>query len=205
MTWCYQDMTLQETIKYSSVKTDGCTNETDENLEKYNTDEYNKLYWSVPTKVSICLLVTCNWRMYWHMFIGYASPTNILGRWPRPMPRTRVLYVPCLTDKHMSIRSSVNSWTYWFFYTDCLFWLSPRMESLQNKSKNTCIYHRSAQNIVFRYPSQVYRPQPIVITSPRKWEVSLCYVVGSSRVQNGIGEVVSHHSVVMWAWTLQDI
>jgi hypothetical protein len=53
-------MTLQETNKYSSVKTDGCTNETDENLEKYNTDEYNKLYWSVPMKVSICLLVTCN-------------------------------------------------------------------------------------------------------------------------------------------------
>jgi hypothetical protein len=52
--------TLQETTKYSSVLTDGCMNEIGENPKKYNSDEYNKLYSSVPRNVSVYSLETCN-------------------------------------------------------------------------------------------------------------------------------------------------
>jgi hypothetical protein len=37
------------------------------------------------------------------IFIGYTSPMNILGSWPRHEPRPHVLYIPQLTEEHMQL------------------------------------------------------------------------------------------------------
>jgi hypothetical protein len=119
-----------------------------------------------------------------YIFIGYTSPINVLGNWPHPMcyvPQLIKEYAYQLTDK--CIR---------FFY---------RLPVLT-------VFKWGASKIGHKHASQVLQSPSITTkqllqfidkTTNKSLRHVVAVTVGSSRVQNGVGEVGFGRSVVMRA------
>jgi hypothetical protein len=126
------------------------------------------------------------------MFIG--EPTNITTMW--------------------TLYSSVNEHKLGIIYIYCLFWLPPRLGSLQNRH-NYIILIPATTSSTYK---EMYETNAILHNSVRfkhhcetmKWSSDITPLgryppLLPACVEHRLGKLVSHRGVTLWVWSLWDI